>query len=271
MSLRNCFNRTTADCAADNKCILEYDPSSQNPACVPAVDTILRTTLSDTDLQTIRKIFIRLLPREGRGVTKRKFIRELNGLMADLKPRIDRKLRKLISEQRYDSWASLVTTVSNEIVSEINSECGICRERFNDPEETDEDFDDPENEGNTFIENDCCHQLFHRRCLRAWLNRPGLHAAECPICRDIRLDRVTLLPTFHDISAVRLFKELNQIILAGLGFPNEAIDFDFEPGRNLSRARQALIVIELIIYILVFRRLLPRLGIDIDRIIQHYP
>lgn len=258
MSLQNCFNRTVENCAADNRCALEYDSNLQNPACVPAVGTMFGTTLSDTDLQAVRKILIRLLPREGARITKGKFVRELNGLISDLRPRVTHKLRQLVTEQPHESWSSLISTVSNEIVLEINSECGICREQFNDPVDDLTPDEDPENDGNEFIQNACCGQLYHRRCLRNWLNRPNQNNGNsCPICPDVLLDRVTLSPTRGVVErrAVRLFNRLEEILNDHLAEVGQVVHnprlYLFLPRRN-----QVMIVIEMFILSLVLERLM---------------
>lgn len=58
----------------------------------------------------------------------------LNGLLPHLCPIVDIKIRKLLLEENFSSWAEIVLKISQEVIADIiEKECGICLEILNKP------------------------------------------------------------------------------------------------------------------------------------------
>lgn len=168
MSFRDCYERTEASCATDNACVLEYDTNNRFPSCVPRLDRVFEMDLSQDDLSLFRTVLVRLLPPAPHTeLGKTRVIVALREMFQEMKPRIDLELRNL--GRTHETWQSLVTTVSTDILKQIQEyECAICISEIN---------DSPPGTPITALP---CNHIYHRRCMRDWLKSDG---RGCPTCR----------------------------------------------------------------------------------------
>lgn len=181
MSIQDCYNRGESNCPGnDNLCVLEYNPDRQNPTCVPANPNMFHVpsgtsgqvpTLTDSESDFLQLVLVRLLP-SGVGVTTATLNQAIKGLAEEVRPRVNWRLRKLMSEGNYSSWGDLVENVSREIIDDINNtECPICTENVKDPPLA--------GISATLVQNECCSAIYHTSCLQGW---SSMHTS-CPICR----------------------------------------------------------------------------------------
>lgn len=168
MSLRGCYGRTEQDCTTDDACVLEYDANNRFPSCVPRLDRVSEMDLSGDDLVLFRTILVRLLPPAPHTeLGKTRVIVALREMFKEMKPRIDLEFRNL--SRTHTSWQSLVTTVSKDIIKQIEEyECAICISEIND------------SAPGTPITALPCNHIYHRGCMRDWLRNDG---KGCPTCR----------------------------------------------------------------------------------------
>lgn len=168
MSFRDCYERAEEDCDADNACVLEYDVNNRFPSCVPRLDSVSEMDLSEDDLALFRTVLVRLLPPEPHTeLGKTRVIVALREMFKEMKPRIDLEFRNL--SPTHETWQSLVTTVSRDIIKQIEEyECVICISEIN---------DSPPGTPITALP---CNHIYHRGCMRDWLNNDG---KGCPTCR----------------------------------------------------------------------------------------
>lgn len=182
MSLQECYDRDQANCTRiDNSCVLEYNPDGENPTCVPAMANMFpvalgdRPKLSDSDLRTIQRVLMRLLP-PGNAVHGANVLDQaIQGLFVHLRPRVDWKISKLLSGENYSSWADVVLNISREVIAEINESnetmCSICLTNLNEPP--------AEGVEATIVQCQQCSAMYHSRCLRQWVSTRDT----CPNCR----------------------------------------------------------------------------------------
>lgn len=177
MSFRDCFERAKEDCDTDNACVLEYDANQESASCVPRLDLVFGVELSDDDLVLFKTILVRLLPPHAppTKVGKTRVTQALANMFAEMKPRIDKKIRNM--GDNHTSWQSLIATVAADIVEEIEEyECSICIGEINNTPRDKE------------LSGLSCDHIFHRSCLTTWL-RQG--QPTCPSCRrEINRERV---------------------------------------------------------------------------------
>lgn len=187
MSFRDCFERAKEDCDTDNACVLEYDADQESASCVPRLDLVGGMELSDDDLALFRTILIRLLPPDGptTPMGKTRVAQALANMFVEMKPRIDKKIRRMGENGHHRSWQSLVATVAADLIQEIEEyECSICIEEINNaPRDTE-------------LSGLSCDHIYHRSCLKSWL-RQGQRS--CPSCRrEISRERVQQITGMMD-------------------------------------------------------------------------
>jgi len=119
-------------------------------------------------LALFRIVLVRLLPPAPHTeLGKTRVIVALREMFKELKPRIDLEFRNL--SHTHASWQSLVTTVSRDIIKQIEEyECVICISEIND------------SAPGTPITALPCNHIYHRGCMRDWLKNGG---RDCPTCR----------------------------------------------------------------------------------------
>ena len=128
MSLQECYDRDQANCTRiDNSCVLEYNPDGENPTCVPAMANMFpvalgdRPKLSDSDLRTIQRVLMRLLPPGNAVHGANALDQAIQGLFVHLRPRVDWKISKQLSGENYSSWLDVVLNISQDLATHLGS------------------------------------------------------------------------------------------------------------------------------------------------------
>lgn len=187
----------------DDKCLLEYSTNEMNPTCVPSVNTMHNMNLSQHDVDLMRTIFARLLPDEDSFA----LTLAMESIHRELFPHIMTKLKAMITQTQHSSWQSLVQTVAENILVEINQTiCPICQDELNGSAD-----------GDKLMKTPCCPTIYHRRCMGEYLaSRPSV---SCPTC-TMQLDYAALGYKLSFISRVaRLSSGILQSLALGAGGP----------------------------------------------------
>lgn len=162
-SIEDCARRSAITCRYP--CQLEYsaDDRPGPPLCVPQVQSLRGTRLSERELSTVKEILLKILPSL-ESVNLEEYLRQLR---PDMQAYIDRKIANEVTLNQYNTWRELVTRVAATAVAEMSSTCPCCWGGLNDPV------------GASVMTTTCCGNVVHRHCYDMWVESRG----ECMVCR----------------------------------------------------------------------------------------
>ena len=178
--LEDCQSRSVEDC--NEPCVLEYQATGQNPTCVPPVGYLNSETLTNDEVDLVRRIMIRLLPEADSASVRDAF----NTLHAPLYGYVVEKIKADVRGSENTSWINTCQKIQKTIHDTLHQwRCVICLEDLNNPTDT------------RLIQiMSCCGLVSHLRCLQkhrrlmfqAPVRDPIWNTLApdpaCPVCRD---------------------------------------------------------------------------------------
>ena len=175
--LEDCQYRRVEDC--NEPCVLEYQATGQNPTCVPPVGYLNSETLTNDEVDLVRRIMIRLLPEADSASVRDAF----NNLHAPLYGYVVGKIKAEVKRSENTSWINTCKTVQGTIHDALSElKCAICLFDLNDTTDT-----------GLLHTMSCCGNIAHLECLQNYRSSVldgnlrdayGRREPKCPYCRD---------------------------------------------------------------------------------------
>ena len=111
---QECYDRGETSCTAvDNRCILEYSPDSETPACVPNVGFEDRP-----DPLLVERVLTQIIEPEN-VANPNALDQRMQELIAELMPIVDTRIRGLTSREHSSAWLGIVADVSRDMIAGV--------------------------------------------------------------------------------------------------------------------------------------------------------